>query len=162
MPGDGYSNGHMITIGDFDGDGKSDIWHSLDLTTSSSNHVIYYSNGVSFSTEINGFTQSTNSEQMYSSGDFNGDGKPDLLKVRKVNNENFPVKFVLTKSFKEKNLLVNVSNLGYLIKFDYALLNGKDNYSPSVYTRTEGDYSCNDGASSTPCFPNYIVSALAM
>ncbi len=138
LPGDGYSNGHMLLIGDYDGDGKSDILHSLDITTSSSNHVIYYFNGNSFTYEINGLSQSTNTESMYSGGDFNGDGKPDLLKVRNASTTSFPVKFLLEKPFKEQNLLVGVSNLGYLSSFDYALLNGKDNSIPAIYSRTEG------------------------
>lgn len=162
LPGDGFSNAHMLSVGDYDGDGKSDIWHSLDLSGSSSNHVIYYSNGASFTVESNSLAQSTNAERMYSGGDFNGDGKPDLLKIRFVSNSNFPVRFLLAKPFKEQNLLVSASNLGHLINFDYALLNGKDNAYPAVYSRTEGEYSYNDYGLPTPFIPDYIVPAPPM
>lgn len=162
LPGDGYSNAHMLSVGDYDGDGKSDIMHSLDLSGSSSNHVFYYFNGSSFSYEIDGLAQSTNTESMYSGGDFNGDGKPDLLKVRNASTTSFYVRFLMAKPFKEKNLLVGASNLGYLTSFDYGLLNGMDNSSPAVYSRTEGEYSYNDAGFPTPYFPDYIVPAPAM
>lgn len=162
LPGDGYSNAHMLSVGDYDGDGKSDIWHSLDLSSSSSNHVVYYSNGNSFTNEINGLAQSINTQSTYWGGDFNGDGKPDLMKMRNVSNSSFPVKFLMAKPFKENNLLVSVSNLGYLTNFDYALLNGKDISSHYVYSRTEGEFSFNDAASPTPYIPDYIVPAPAM
>lgn len=161
LPGDGYSNAHMLSIGDYDGDGKSDILHSLDLTGSSSNHVFYYFNGSTFSYEINGLSQSTNTQAMYSGGDFNGDGKADLLKVRNVSTTSFMVSFLMAKPFKEQNLLVGASNLGTLTSFDYGLLNGMDN--SSVYSRSaEEYYSNNDAGASTPHFPDYIVPAPAI
>lgn len=163
LPGDGYSNAHMLSVGDYDGDGKSDILHSLDATTSSSNHVFYYFNGSSFSYEINGLSQSINTQSMYSGGDFNGDGKPDFLKVRNASTTSFYVRFLMAKPFKEKNLLVGASNLGYLTSFDYALLNGKDNSYPSVYSRTGFyDYSYDDAGASTPYFQDYMEPAPAM
>lgn len=163
LPGDGYSNGHMLSIGDYDGDGKSDIWHSVDATSSSSNHVVYYSNGSSFTWEINGLAQSTNTESMYAGGDFNGDGKPDLLKVRNASTTSFQVRFLMAKPFKEQNLLVGASNLGFLTSFDYALLNGKDNSYPAVYSRTGiYNYSYDDAGSPTPYFQDYIEPASAI
>lgn len=162
LPGDGYSNAHMISVGDYDGDGKSDIMHSLDISASSSNHVFYYFNGSSFSYEINGLSQSTNTQSMYSTGDFNGDGKPDLLKVRNVSTTSFMVRFLMAKPFKEQNLLVGASNIGALTSFDYKLLNGKDNIFPLVYDRTEGEYSYDDAGASIPHIPDYIVPAPAI
>jgi RHS repeat-associated protein len=162
LPGDGYSNAHMLSVGDYDGDGKSDIMHSLDLSGSSSNHVFYYFNGTSFTYEINGLSQSTNTQSMYSGGDFNGDGKADLLKVRNVSSTSFMISFLMAKPFKEQNLLVGASNLGFLTSFDYKLLNGKDNIYPLVYNRTEGEYSYNDAGATTPHIPDYIVPAPAI
>ncbi|MGJ7030926.1 FG-GAP-like repeat-containing protein [Niabella hirudinis] len=158
--GDGYSNGQLISVGDFDGDGKSEIWHSIDQTTSSSNHVIYYFNGTSFVYEDNTLSSAINTESAYSTGDYNGDGKPDFLKIRNASQTTFYGRFLLNKPFKEQNLLVSASNLGYQTNFDYGLLNNKDN--SGVYSRTKGDYSQPDGSSPTPYIPDYIVPAPAM
>ncbi|MGJ7030924.1 FG-GAP-like repeat-containing protein [Niabella hirudinis] len=157
--GDGYSNGHMITVGDYDGDGKSEIWHSIDRTTSSSSHVIYYFNGTAFSSEEYTLGSSINTESAYTTGDFNGDGKPDFMKIRNASSTSYYGRFLLAKPFKEQNLLVAASNLGYQTNFDYGLLNNKD-YS-GVYSRTKGEYNPSDWSSPTPYIPDYVVPAPA-
>ncbi|HEX7755847.1 MAG TPA: FG-GAP-like repeat-containing protein [Niabella sp.] len=156
--GDGYSNGQMISVGDFDGDGKSEIWHSIDQTTSSSNHVIYYFNGTSFTYEDYSLASSINTESPYTTGDFNGDGKPDFMKIRNASSTSYYGRFLLTKPFKEQNLLVSASNLGYQTNFDYGLLNNKDN--SAVYERTKGEFNPSDGSS--PYIPAYMVPAPPM
>lgn len=160
LPGDGYTNGHMLNVGDYDGDGKSDIWHSLDNTSSSSYHVLYHMHGNTYTTEQANMSQSTNTESMYCVGDYNGDGKPDLLKVRNASSTSFFTRFLLARPFKEKNLLVGASSLGHLTTFDYGLMNNMDN--SGIYARTEGDFSFNDASYSHPYIRPYAVGANPM
>ncbi|MGJ7030928.1 FG-GAP-like repeat-containing protein [Niabella hirudinis] len=158
LTGDGYNNAHMLVVADVDGDGKSDIVHAADLTTSSSRHYIYYGNGTFFTLESSDLASSINTESSFTGGDFNGDGKPDFLKIRNASQTSFYGRFLLNKPFKEQNLLVSASNLGYQTNFDYGLLNNKDN--SGVYTRDQGEYNPVDGAS--PYLPDYMVPAPAM
>lgn len=142
LSGDGFSNAHMISIGDYDGDGKTDIVHSADLTTSSSRHYIYYSNGVSFTMESTDWSSSINTECANTTGDFNGDGRADLLSIRAYtvgSSKEYKGHFIFPRPFKEQNLLSGISNLGAQTKFTYSLLNNAyigGGYGPDVYTRS--------------------------
>ncbi|MGN7787362.1 FG-GAP-like repeat-containing protein [Niabella sp. 22666] len=135
LPGDGYSNANLLSVGDYDRDGKTDIWHALDISGTTLNHV-YYSNGTSFETESFYGGTAINTEYASVAGDFNGDGKIDQFTLRY--NSGYKGKFVYAKPFREENLLTGISNLGILTRFDYALLNGTDKYNPedSIYRRS--------------------------
>jgi RHS repeat-associated protein len=157
LPGDGWSNGHMLAVGDYDGDGRSDIAHSIDDNSSSGTHYVYYIHGSTYEVQSSPLSSSTNSESMYSVGDFNGDGKPDFMKVRNASATSFYTRFLMLKPFKETSLLTGISNLGYLTSIDYGLLNNMD-YS-GIYSRTQGDYSYNDLSDYEPYIRPYMVPA---
>ncbi|WP_300601570.1 FG-GAP-like repeat-containing protein [Niabella sp.] len=157
---DGTTYSNFLSVGDYDGDGKTDIWHSGDINSSTCRHWIYYSNGTSFAIENFDTSPTLNTEFAAPSGDFNGDGKLDFLKVNTESSSTFYGKYLFLRPLKEQNLLVGISNLGHLTNFDYGLLNNKDN--SGVYKRTQGDYSASDLSSPSPYFPEYSVSATPM
>lgn len=129
----GITSAHNIMVGDFNNDGKTDIWHSLDESYQVSYHVVYYSNGLSFTNETYSKSESINSDLISYpvSGDYNGDGKTDMLTLRDGNG-----RFILAKPFKEERLLTTITNgLGADINFGYNLLTNSNIYTrSSAYT----------------------------
>jgi hypothetical protein len=83
LPQDNGGSAHHLMVADLNGDGKTDIWYSLDLSGSSSRHNMHYSNGLSFTTESYYTPVSINGSMQANTviGDFNGDGKPDVLGI---------------------------------------------------------------------------------
>ncbi|GAB3417709.1 hypothetical protein GCM10027516_11730 [Niabella aquatica] len=138
LQGDGYSLFHNLVVADYDGDGKTDIWHSIDETSNTSTQYVYYSNGLSFTTESYAVNEGVNTFLSTVSGDINGDGKADLLSIRQYSSGSgyqYKGRFIFPKLFKEQNLLKEVSNLGYLTRFNYQLLNNTYGYG-DVYSRS--------------------------
>ena len=129
---DNAGSAHHLMVADLNGDGKMDVWHSLDLSSSSSRHNFHYSNGLSFTWEsyytpvsINGSIQANTVI-----GDFNGDGKPDIFSI----NSSSMGTFIYPKPFKEERFLTNVVNgLGAQEGFNYSLTNDGSAYSRSWY-----------------------------
>lgn len=123
LPGDGGGSAHHLLVADLNGDGRSDIWHSLDLSSSSSRHTVYYSNGVSFvPAEHHTQSVSTNGSELANTvtGDFNGDGKADIMGV----NNSSVGRFIYPQPFREDRLLTRVFNgLGAQEGFVYGLTN---------------------------------------
>jgi RHS repeat-associated protein len=116
LDGDNATSAHHIIIADFNNDGKSDIWHSLDLTTSTSRHALYISNGVplnnnnstsAFSIYDYTANSSINKDKTVQSvvGDFNSDGEPDILSIKGPTG-----KFIYPRPFKEENLMTSITN----------------------------------------------------
>ncbi|MGN6212041.1 SpvB/TcaC N-terminal domain-containing protein [Parafilimonas sp.] len=141
----GATNAHLLMIADLNGDGKTDVWHSLDDASGGlhSLHTIYYSNGIPMPgqnsttafapytySRTESINKSTNTQTIY--GDINGDGKEDLLTLNGTVS-----RFIYPKPFKEDRLLVNsIDGLGNQTNYNYALLT-----SSSVYQRsTSYDY----------------------
>jgi len=123
LPQDNGGSAHHIVLGDFNGDGKTDVWQSLDLSSTDSKHNLHYSNGTSFVLESYSVSQgnlngSTSANTVV--GDFNGDGKPDILGV---NNSNKGA-FIYPKPFKEELFLTKaVNGLGVEENFSYDQIN---------------------------------------
>lgn len=110
------SNGGL-RVGDFNGDGKTDISHSYGITTSSPNTSIidiYYSNGIGF--VKNSYPISLIfSNHNFIQGDFNGDSKTEF-----INKDYNPISLTIqdVKSYKFKidsrdHLLTNIKD-GFL------------------------------------------------
>lgn len=123
---DNGGSAHHLVIGDFNNDGKSDVWHSMDLSSSSSKHALYISNGVPLdnTTSLSAFSiysyfsnTSINSDETVQSviGDLNFDGKPDIFSIR-----DSTAKIIYVKPEKEENLMVSTTNgLGAQTAFNY-------------------------------------------
>jgi hypothetical protein len=81
----GADNDHKIVVSDFNGDGKSDILHGYISSSSGSTFNIYYSNGTissaSFQKEVFNYNHllAYRNGAGFVSGDFNGDGRSDLM-----------------------------------------------------------------------------------
>ncbi|MBI4649100.1 MAG: VCBS repeat-containing protein [Bacteroidia bacterium] len=76
-------NYHEIQIGDYNGDGKSDLLVAYNWSTPPSKVDIYYSTGMGFYYKSNPFYDSipyaNSTVAFFPSGDFNGDGKLDEI-----------------------------------------------------------------------------------
>ncbi|HEY8949891.1 MAG TPA: polymorphic toxin type 10 domain-containing protein [Rhizomicrobium sp.] len=81
-----FGNGYQITVGDYNGDGISDI-----LVANSSGATLYLSTGTGLSSAIS-IPNSTdwNKFSIYS-GDWNGDGKADLILVADAVGSHYPL-----------------------------------------------------------------------
>ncbi|MEJ7673308.1 MAG: FG-GAP-like repeat-containing protein [Chitinophagaceae bacterium] len=127
LDGDNGGSAHHLVIADMNNDGKTDIWHSMDLTTSSSRHAMYISNGVpldynntstAFSIYTYGYNAGINRSQTVQSviGDLNFDGKPDIFSINGNN-----AKIIYPKPDKEENLMVSSTNgLGAQTQYNYS------------------------------------------
>ncbi|HEV8084483.1 MAG TPA: SpvB/TcaC N-terminal domain-containing protein [Chitinophagaceae bacterium] len=151
-----------ITIGDFNGDGKSDILHGYPIgTTSTSKLSAYYSRGVNGSTSFYNEQYTYNnviSPEGFVIGDFNGDGRSDLLNRFNIFSN---ADFISIKPFGKEKMLVKVTN-GHNVTtaFDYKLLTDKSTY-PYFYNRI---VSLDDPANKNPYnyvqLPLYVASSI--
>lgn len=162
LPSDKKGSAHSLMVGDFNNDGKTDIWHSLDEIGEVSTHVVFYSNGLFFNNET--FTRYVNINSYdYSypvSGDYNGDGKTDMLTLNNGNG-----RFIYPKPFREERLLSKITNgLGAEINFNYQLLTSGNVYSRSVnYTYDSINTPIFQGRNGNPysvfTSPFYVLSS---
>lgn len=134
----GVEGDDLIEIGDFDGDGKSDILHGFRFGSTQSKISIYYSKGFSFFHEqiiYNNLLASAvnGSSEGIVVGDFNGDGKSDLLNRICVSCTS---DFISFKPNGKELFLKKITN-GHnaTITFEYKPLTDKTSY-PYFYTRT--------------------------
>ena len=132
LDGDGVflADAHLLQVADLNGDGKSDIWHSADETSGGlkSVHTIYYSNGIPASwqnstavftavtyTKAEGINRSTVAQTIQ--GDFNGDGKSDMLSLTGTSG-----RFIYPKPFKEDRLMAkSTDGFGNQTSYNYGL-----------------------------------------
>ena len=133
-----YGNSHILLVTDLNGDGKSDILHCLDKTTSSSQYTAYLSTGMPMpGGNSNDAFYIENSSQNVSinkvvkaetvTGDFNGDGKSDIISI------NTHSRFIYPKPKKETRFLSKAINgLSQVEQFKYGL--SSDNLA--LYERT--------------------------
>lgn len=152
-----------ITVGDFDGDGKSDIMHAYPIgTTGTSKLSTYYSRGISASSPFYYEQYSYNnvlSQDGFVVGDFNGDGRADLLNRFNIFSQG--ADFISIKPLGKERLLLKVTNgLNVTTTFDYKLLTDKSTY-PYFYNRT---ISLDDPANKNPFnyiqLPLYVASSI--
>ena len=153
-PIDLYSNvaGHIITdalsIGDFDGDGKSDIYDYY--FSSPKEHHIYYSTGSNFHLKKINTSLVINPDNLFSA-DFNGDGKSDLF-------ANKSVKLLSFNPFEKSRQIEKVTDgFNRTTGFSYEpLTKGTGIGIGDFYTKGGGDtYPVNNVQ-----FPLYVVTAM--
>lgn len=144
-------NNDRIAIGDFNGDGRSDIIHGypyfVNGVASTSKLSLYFSRGSSFYYEQYDYNNLIGYDG-FIVGDFNGDGRSDLLNRINIFGD---ADFISIKSFGKENLLSKVTD-GHNVTttFDYKLLTDKTTY-PYFYNRT---VSLDDPANKNPY--NYV------
>ncbi len=151
-----------LVVSDFNGDGRSDIMHGFALSGSSvSNFSLYFSRGkgAGFYNEVYNWPKSL----LYGDitvGDFNGDGRSDILRRENINSK---IDFVSFRPFSQERLLKKVTD-GHntTSAFEYKLLTDKSSY-PYFYDRT---VSLDDPANENPYnyiqLPLYAVSSMAV
>jgi RHS repeat-associated protein len=144
------SSTDAIAVGDFNGDGKSDVYNYY-INGSTRQHRIYYSSGKNF--ELN--SQSTTRYWgKLALGDYNGDGKTDILNYHGATDAQF-------QYFKpyDKSLLLEKVNDGFnrTTEFTYeSLTKGTGSGSGDFYTRGSGEtYPVNNGQ-----YPMYVTTAI--
>ncbi|MBX9784093.1 MAG: FG-GAP-like repeat-containing protein [Chitinophagaceae bacterium] len=151
-----------IIISDFNGDGYSDILHGFrDGTTNTSRFSIYYYRGLNSATPFFHEQYVYNNLLAYGDftvGDFNGDGRSDLLNRYNVNQ---PADFISFKPNGKERLLSKITNgHNITVEFQYKNLTDRTTY-PYFYTRT---VSLDNPASKNPYnyiqLPIYAVSAI--
>lgn len=123
------SSSETIEIGDFNGDGQSDIFHIHDISATS-NFDKYYSNGISFNLKQNtgpNFYPYNNAAV----GDYNGDGKDVIFRT-----DNWPGTFsgffYFDKDGTEYLLDKVKDGLGRETHFHYTWLPKNENYSKTA------------------------------
>lgn len=162
-----YSDDKIVSA-DFNGDGRSDIMHGysyfINGVASTSKLSMYYSRGNSSSTTSFYYEQYDYPQLLtfgdLVTGDFNGDGRTDILNQVSVNSD---VYFISIKPLGKERLLSKVTN-GHNVttSFDYKCLTDKTVY-PYFYNRT---VSLDDPSNKNPYnyvqLPIYVASFIAV
>mgnify|MGYP002397572914 CR=1 FL=1 len=154
-----------IVIGDFNGDGKSDILHGKSNNCSSTGVLYtYYSKGLGSGFHMEqsimpwALSPTNNDTNPFTTGDFNGDGRTDLLNV--VNNSGYGGIVYLKPNGQERLLQKITDGHNNTIAFQYKLLTDKT-AAPYVYNRT---VSLDDPANQNPFnyvqLPIYAVASM--
>ncbi|HEX6432290.1 MAG TPA: FG-GAP-like repeat-containing protein, partial [Niastella sp.] len=136
-----YADDKLI-VSDFNGDGKSDILHGFRASSTASKFSLYYSSGNinnSFQYEQYDYANVLAFENGHGFvvGDFNGDGKSDLLNRPSVNAN---ADFISFKPMGKERLLTKVAdghNVTY--EFKYKLLTDNEDYIFYERTVAPGD-----------------------
>lgn len=178
LNGDGAPVDNLVSVADLNGDGKSDIWQSLDITangTTQAKHNVYFSEGeptsgndassifvVQSDTTNKSVGITDGNEPVF--GDFNGDGKIDILSIQADS-----ALFVYPEPFKEDHLMTGaVNGLGAQTAFSYNQLNDESGvysmsygYAYDTLGKTPGQ-SLNGNPYNVINAPMYAVSSLSM
>lgn len=122
------SNDRAILLGDYNGDGKTDIAFYYFLSNTH-NFAVYYSNGLSFKRELSTFTFGTGFRPS-ATADFNGDGRDDIIDT--IAGGTGQIQIVNLKPKNQELLLTKVKD-GFerMTEFTYKL-----HIDPTVYTYT--------------------------
>ena len=158
-----YSDDKII-VGDFNGDGKSDILHGFPVwingVSTSSKFSLYYSTGMTTGFYYEQYDYNATLGYVdFSVGDFNGDGRSDLINhVCTTCNTDF----ISFKAFGQEKLLKKITD-GHnsTTSFEYIALSDKSD--PLFYTRT---ISLDDPSNKNPYnyiqLPVYAVSSFSL
>ncbi|THU34988.1 hypothetical protein FAM09_23670 [Niastella caeni] len=151
-----------IIVSDFNGDGNSDIMHGFRVTgTGTSKISMYYFRGVNSGTPFYYEQYNYNNLLAYGEltvGDFNGDGRSDLLNRPNVESS---ADFISFKPFGKERLLAKVTNgHNVTVEFQYRNLTDESTF-PYVYSRTISlDSASNKNPFNYIQLPIYVISAL--
>ncbi|HTN46308.1 MAG TPA: FG-GAP-like repeat-containing protein [Flavipsychrobacter sp.] len=117
----------QVLVGDFNGDGKSDIFHAGYNTSNVGKRCVYYSKGNSFYLEE--ITGNWVGESM-SLGDVNGDGRMDVLSKYSTSiwSRSFSI-FSFRKNGTENLMEKAADGFGNVISFDYRPLTSGIHYT---------------------------------
>ncbi len=159
---DTYSDDKVI-VADFNGDGKTDILHGFNYfqggVASTARFSMYYSQkstptSASFFYEQYQYNQLLANSELVT-GDFNGDGRTDLLNRYHVNS---PADFISFNEFGKERLLIKITD-GYnnTTSFDYKLLT--DRVNPIYNRATSLDNTSNSNPYNYVQLPLYVVSS---
>lgn len=161
----GDATDHRIVVSDFNGDGKSDILHCINNGISTpATFSTYYSKGMyifynELYTSSYPLSTSGNATNPFTSGDFNGDGRTDLLNMENIFGDGGVIYF--KPNGKERLLMKVTDGHNVTTSFDYKLLTDKTTY-PYVYNRT---ISLDDPANQNPFnyvqLPMQVVSSMS-
>ncbi|QES88069.1 FG-GAP-like repeat-containing protein [Rhizosphaericola mali] len=137
LPQDGAGSAHHIVVGDINGDGRDDVWQAMDLSSSSSQNNAYFSNGQYFVRETYPTSGSVNGSTNLSDiiGDFNGDGKPDILAL---NTSTSVERFIFPRPLRdERNLISAIDGIGKQFNYNYALASSQsETFAGLVYSKS--------------------------
>ncbi len=136
-------NSHQVSVGDFNGDGMSDILHSYSEPNASINpdlfNDVYYSKGNDFYWDrtIIPFSNEAFLTGLQTFGDYNGDGRLDIIVKRGTGSSNGNISILQFNDFDKAGILQKVTNgLNTTVEFVYRYLTQGVNYSkvnPSTY-----------------------------
>jgi RHS repeat-associated protein len=159
-----YSDDKLF-VSDFDGDGQSDILHGfphwVNGVSNSSRFSVYYCKGNASGPQFHYEQYVYNNVLGYDGyivGDFNGDGRSDLLNRYHVQS---PADFISFKAHGKEKLLLKVTD-GHntTVEFQYKNLTDKSSY-PYFYNRTVSpDNIVNRNPYNYVQLPLYAVSAI--
>lgn len=162
---DPNSNDNGFLVGDFNGDGLSDIYQAISNNTNTYTGItIYYSSGNAFVTGTSSINEHLSYwEVRYGIGDFNGDGNNDILSYNFPNPDNTLQSrrlktLVINESVKPHTLITIANGLNHLTKFEYHPLT-----HPSFYERGS-DYTIfyNSFGQVSDCQPPlYVLTKLS-
>lgn len=157
---------HRIRVGDFNGDGKTDILHAIgDGFTNPSYFSVYYSKGTSSGFYYEQYSYNGtlppqyNYNNSFETGDFNGDGRTDILCVRDIlfGTGNL---IYFNQNGQERLLQKVTDGHNTTTAFEYKLLTDKS-ATPYVYNRTIPLYDPqNQNPYNYVQLPMYVVSSV--
>ncbi len=136
----------LLYPGDFNGDGKTDFLKRVGSSNSDS-WALLYSTGINFTTVGFDFPRIPSIEQMdfgvyfgdvVSTGDFNGDGKSDVLLVGKIGNHSFYTDLFLSYGLNMSNTIYeehyNIPFVNCYTGSDFPGIDGKNRTLIKLYT----------------------------